>query len=356
MNADDILAVANAQQQPALQTDDTDMDSDLWPEIRRIIETRMSSQPRDLQREIGPSELGTSCVHCLAAKLAGWPERRQPAWLPFIGTCVHARFEQWFKDVEELVEVPDMDGLALQRRFTPEMRVTVGHLQGLHAGYDVQGSIDLYDRKTGSTIDWKIVGNTTLTKVKAHGPSQQYRVQASLYGIGLGSIDLYDRKTGSTIDWKIVGNTTLTKVKAHGPSQQYRVQASLYGIGLENRGEAVRYSRIYFLPKTKTSLADALPWQTQFDPKPGRWALARAQLLVNLMDCIEQAEGIDVRDSWIHSLPAAGPDGCFQCRSAVWPDQGMPEGFDDKEWTPIPDKWARLASVIEPEYQENQPK
>lgn len=309
MNADDILAVANAQQQPALQTDDTDMDSDLWPEIRRIIETRMSSQPRDLQREIGPSELGTSCVHCLAAKLAGWPERRQPAWLPFIGTCVHARFEQWFKDVEELVEVPDMDGLALQRRFTPEMRVTVGHLQGLHAGYDVQGSIDLYDRKTGSTIDWKIVGNTTLTKVKAHGPSQQYRVQASLYGIGL-----------------------------------------------ENRGEAVRYSRIYFLPKTKTSLADALPWQTQFDPKPGRWALARAQLLVNLMDCIEQAEGIDVRDSWIHSLPAAGPDGCFQCRSAVWPDQGMPEGFDDKEWTPIPDKWARLASVIEPEYQENQPK
>lgn len=311
MNADDILAVANAQRQTTQepQTSDTDRDSDLWPEIRRIIETRMSSQPRDLQREIGPSELGTSCVHCLAAKLAGWPERRRPAWLPFIGTCVHARFEQWFKDVEELVEVPDMDGLALRRRFTPEMRVTVGHLQGLHAGYDVQGSIDLYDRKTGSTIDWKIVGNTTLTKVKAHGPSQQYRVQASLYGIGL-----------------------------------------------ENRGEAVRYSRIYFLPKTKTSLADALPWQTQFDPKPGRWALARAQLIVNLMDCIEQAEGIDVRDSWIHSLPAAGPDGCFQCRSAVWPDQGMPEGFDDKEWTPIPDKWARLASVIEPEYQENQPK
>ena len=268
----------------------------------------MSSQPRDLQREIGPSELGTSCVHCLAAKLAGWPERRRPAWLPFIGTCVHARFEQWFKESEETVftgPAPEDE----RRRFVPEMRVTVGHLQALHAGYDVKGSIDLYDRKTGSTIDWKIVGNTTLTKVKAHGPSQQYRVQASLYGIGL-----------------------------------------------ENRGEAVRYSRIYFLPKTKTSLADTLPWQTQFDPKPGRWALARAQLLVNLMDCIEQAEGAEVRDAWIHNLPAAGPDGCFQCRSAVWPDQGMPEGFDDKEWPAIPDKWARLASVIEPEYQENQPK
>ena len=282
MNADDILAVANAQRQttPDQQTGDDSVDADLWPEIRRIIETRMSSQPRDLQREIGPSELGTSCVHCLAAKLAGWPERRRPAWLPFIGTCVHARFEQWFKESEETVftgPAPEDE----RRRFVPEMRVTVGHLQGLHAGYDVKGSIDLYDRKTGSTIDWKIVGNTTLTKVKAHGPSQQYRVQASLYGIGL-----------------------------------------------ENRGEAVRYSRIYFLPKTKTSLADTLPWQTQFDPKPGRWALARAQLLVNLMDCIEQAEGAEVRDAWIHNLPAAGPDGCFQCRSAVWPDQGMPEGLD----------------------------
>lgn len=309
-DADAIIAVANAQRQttPDQQAGDDSVDSDLWPEIRRIIETRMSSQPRDLQREIGPSELGTSCVHCLAAKLAGWPERRRPAWLPFIGTCVHARFEQWFQESEETVftgPAPEDE----RRRFVPEMRVTVGHLQGLHAGYDVKGSIDLYDRKTGSTIDWKIVGNTTLTKVKAHGPSQQYRVQASLYGIGL-----------------------------------------------KNRGESVRYSRIYFLPKTKTSLADALPWQTQFDPKPGRWALARAQLLVNLMDCIEQAEGAEVRDAWIHSLPAAGPDGCFQCRSAVWPDQGMPEGFDDKEWTPIPDKWARLASVIEPEYQENQPK
>ncbi len=180
MNADDILAVANAQRQTTQepQTSDTDRDSDLWPEIRRIIETRMSSQPRDLQREIGPSELGTSCVHCLAAKLAGWPERRRPAWLPFIGTCVHASFEQWFQESEETVftgPAPEDE----RRRFVPEMRVTVGHLQGLHAGYDVQGSIDLYDRKTGSTIDWKIVGNTTLTKVKAHGPSQQYRVQAA---------------------------------------------------------------------------------------------------------------------------------------------------------------------------------
>lgn len=303
-DADAIIAVANAQRQTTQepQTSDTDRDSDLWPEIRRIIETRMSSQPRDLQREIGPSELGTSCVHCLAAKLAGWPERRRPAWLPFIGTCVHARFEQWFQESEETVftgPAPEDE----RRRFTPEMRVTVGHLQGLHAGYDVKGSIDLYDRKTGSTIDWKIVGNATLTKVKAHGPSQQYRVQASLYGIGL-----------------------------------------------KNRGEAVRASRIYFLPRNKAGLNDALPWQAGFDPKPGLWALARAQLLVNLMDCIEQAEGVDVRDSWIKQLPAAGSDGCFQCKGRVWPDMGQLPEFDERPWPDVPDKWLRLIPLIDPEY------
>ena len=72
-DADAIIAVANAQRQttPEQQPSSYDEDTDLWPEIRRIIETRMSSQPRDLQREIGPSELGTMCVHCLAAKLAG---------------------------------------------------------------------------------------------------------------------------------------------------------------------------------------------------------------------------------------------------------------------------------------------
>lgn len=115
-------------------------------------------------------------------------------------------------------------------------------------------------------------------------------------------------QTRSTIDWKIVGNTTVTKVKAHGPSQQYRVQASLYGMGLQNEGERVERNCIYFLPRNKTSLGDALPWETRFDPEPGKWALSRAQLLVNLMDCVEQAEGPDVRDSWIKQLPAAGPD------------------------------------------------
>ena len=206
-----VLAVAQAQQQgDAIPVDtppmtqsapgmgkppvtpktrvDTMEEPRLWPEIRQLIEDDIQNAPRELQREIGPSELGTDCVHCLAAKLAGWPERRSPGWLPFIGTCVHAHFETMFRELngEPAAQFPytSEDNVhCLAERWRSEYRVTVGRLQGVHGGYDVTGSIDLWDRKTHSTIDWKIVGNTTVTKVKAHGPSQQYRGQASLYSI-----------------------------------------------------------------------------------------------------------------------------------------------------------------------------
>ena len=92
---DAILAVAQAQQQgdaipvdlPPMTQSAPDIgkppvtpktkigtmeEPQLWPEIRQLIEADIQNAPRELQREIGPSELGTDCVHCLAAKLAGW--------------------------------------------------------------------------------------------------------------------------------------------------------------------------------------------------------------------------------------------------------------------------------------------
>ena len=53
---------------------DTMEEPRLWPEIRMMIETDIRDQPREKQAEIGPSELGSDCLHCLAAKLAGWPQ------------------------------------------------------------------------------------------------------------------------------------------------------------------------------------------------------------------------------------------------------------------------------------------
>ena len=56
-------------------------------------------------------------------------------------------------------------------------------------------------------------------------------------------------------------------------------------------------------------------------------------MLVTFMDLIEQQDGPDVRDAWIHLLPVSATH-CFDCGS--WPDDaanGIPElapaGADD---------------------------
>ena len=91
---DAILAVAQAQQQgdaipvdvppmtqagvsfaeppePPATSVDTVEEPRLWPEIKMMLESWIRDQPRERQPEIGPSELGNDCLHCLAAKLAG---------------------------------------------------------------------------------------------------------------------------------------------------------------------------------------------------------------------------------------------------------------------------------------------
>ncbi|WP_416175196.1 MAG: PDDEXK-1 domain-containing protein [Bifidobacterium crudilactis] len=271
----------------------------LWPEIRTIIETSIRDNPRSKQVELGPSELGTDSLHTLAAKLAGWPQRQTVGWLPYIGTAVHAQFEQLFPTLNP----QGFDDKKEGKRFETEKRVTVGHLYGLYGGYDVSGSIDLYDRQNATTIDWKIVGPTTLRNVKANGISQQYAVQASLYGLGLA-----------------------------------------------NEEQPIERSAIYFLPRNAISLDTALPWETAFDPKPGRWALARAQLIVNLMDIIEQADGPDIRDQWISLLPAS-PTHDFS--DGTWPDDDPLELNEDDNQTVVPDKWKQLIPLLEATYPNN---
>lgn len=276
------------------------VDATLWPRIRELIEDNIGNAPRERQKAIGPSELGTDCLHCLAAKLAGWPKRKGVAWLPFVGTCVHEHFERMFMGLNPQGFDPDVK----HRPYETEMKVTVGELHGLEGGYPVRGSIDLYDRRSASTVDWKIVGSTTLKDVKAHGPSQTYMVQASLYGIGL-----------------------------------------------RNAGEKVERNCIFFLPRNGISLNDALPVELRFSDKPGLWALARAQMLVTFMDLIEQQDGADARDAWIHMLPASATH-CFDCGS--WPDDtanGIPE-LAEPSTPEVPERWKRLIPLLEPTMRE----
>lgn len=266
----------------------------LWPEIKRIIEDDINNAPRSLQKRIGPSEMGTDCLHCLAAKLAGWQQAKsRGSWLPAIGTSVHAQMEKLFTRLNGTnLDIPND-----RVRWKTEYRVEVGSING-----------------------------TPIT----------------------GSIDLWDRQTQSTVDWKVVGSTTLRNVKANGPSQQYQVQASLYAIGLENEGETVKHSCIYFLPRNAVSLDAAFIWEAGFDRRPGEWALARANLLQVILNTLEMECGVEVRDAWIRKLPRTSTH-CFDC--ANYPDYtDIDYGELQPELVEIPDKWRQATSLLDAAY------
>lgn len=146
-------------------------------ELVHYIRERAGNAPRSLQRTIGPSELGTPCTRRLGYQLTGAPrQERTPAWLPVVGTAVH----EWLAETFVRIPLVANDSDDERPRYLVEHRVCVGEIDGVC----VTGSCDLYDRVTASVIDWKIVGKTTLTAAKRHGPVDKYRTQVHLYGRG----------------------------------------------------------------------------------------------------------------------------------------------------------------------------
>lgn len=256
MSALDILAVVGAQ--PAFQPAE---DKDEWMTVRQILENAENSSPRSLQWEIGPSEMGTDCLHCLAARLAGWERMQEAPLAPWIGTAVHAQHEHLFRSLPG-------------NRWKPEYPVHTCNL-----------------RMPGGKI----------------------------MQVG-GHIDLWDTQTNTTLDWKFVGESVYRAAKRGEVSQEYRVQASLYGIGLANEGHAPNTSEvIYFNRATGRTFDDVCALSWPFEEKPGRWAISRCQQILNILKRLEIEHDIEVRDAWIRSLPRASF--CFTCRD--YPDSEL---------------------------------
>lgn len=141
----------------------------LRDELVEMIRAGIDGQPRNSQRLPGPSELGHPCQRRTGHKLAGTPEanERGTAWKPFVGTALHAQFEQI------IARQPD--------RFLTERKVMVGQVDGT----DIWGSCDLFDLATGTVVDWKFTTrNMIREKYRPHGPGEQYQRQAHLYGRG----------------------------------------------------------------------------------------------------------------------------------------------------------------------------
>jgi hypothetical protein len=214
----------------------------LKAELLGIITSAIDNHPRSQQKRIGPSEIGTECDHCLAAKLAEWDQVERGAWLPTVGTAVHS----W---IQEAIEAHP-EGPRGTRRFLAERRVLVGTIDGV----EITGSTDLVDTVAGWTWDWKIVGATTLKSAKV------------------------------------------------GPSRQYVVQQMLYGRGWNMLGVKVTHVGIAYLPRNAVSLQSSVFWSMPYDEKIATDALERADAMARNLRALA-ALGTEVRDNYITGLP-----------------------------------------------------
>lgn len=225
-----------------------------------VVYDAIVNHPRSLQVEIGPSEIGTECDHCLAAKLAGWKQQRGAAWLPTIGTAVHSWLEQQFR--RRMAALPPRE-----RRWLVEAKVYCGEI----AGVPITGSTDLLDLWYGMTGDWKLVGTTTLKEAKRIGASPVYRTQQQIYAHG----------------WNMAG------VK-------------------------VTDCAIMYLPRNAMSLQDAYPVHEPYDPDVALGAFERANNVAAWLQGMAHLP-VEQRDAFISLLPRkrdpkTGQIDCYDCK------------------------------------------
>jgi hypothetical protein len=217
----------------------------LRDELLAMIRTRDRITPRHLQVELGPSDVAHPCMRRLAYGMMAEPGSNPPFDpLPsIIGTAVHS----WLQSAARYAN----EALGRVRWMT---ETTVQVAPGL------RGSCDLYDRDTGTVVDWKVVGTPRL---------RTYR-------------------------------------KDPGPA--YKTQVYLYGRGFENAGLPVNTVAIAFVPRGAT-LHSLHVWSADYDPKVADWALDRRTQVMGLLDDLQPQEHPE-RYRWI---PATQYD-CRFCK------------------------------------------
>lgn len=172
-------------------------------ELRGVITRQATLAPRSRQVHLGPSEIGEPCSRQVVGKLAGITPTNHISdpWPSIVGTAVHAWLAEAFRDENARERV---------LRWVPEARV-IPHP-------DHAGTADLYDAWEQCVCDHKVLGASSLAKVRARGPSRRYRVQLILYGLGYRLLGLpvkrvalaaYPR-TAATLDSMYVWGHLLT--------------------------------------------------------------------------------------------------------------------------------------------------
>lgn len=237
--------------------------------VDEVVVNAIVNQPRSQQRLIGPSEIGTDCLRCLARKLAGIEKMpvdgiKDVPWLPLIGTAMHSQLEEFFK----------ADNAAKgEERWLIETRLNIGAIGDNH----ITGSCDLFDTHTGTVIDHKLVGTTKLNAVS----------------------------------------------KKNDPGSTYRVQAHLYGMGWVNAGYEVKDVAVKFYPRNNVSLAAGYFWHEPYNEKIAETAMLRAN------EIYSRIQEVDNLDEYLLTLQTSSD--CFSC--SEYPQLGAQATFVDDLFT-----------------------
>lgn len=145
------------------------------------IEQAIIGQPRSQQTRIGPSELGVPCDRRLGYHFGAVTKTRpeEAAWKPYVGTALHEQVGNVIAR-HEMARFADGDPTTVTRHHVEE-RVSVGDVNGV----EITGSCDWFDEATGFVGDWKFTTRNLIREhYRPHGPGEQYRRQAHLYGRG----------------------------------------------------------------------------------------------------------------------------------------------------------------------------
>jgi hypothetical protein len=166
-------------------------------ELREVVVRYADRLPRNVQRHLGPSELGHLCDRQLVGKMAGvslgaaGTNRMHDPWASIVGTAIHAFLEEAFKwESQRLVEEirnPPLGSMYARREPVPgdvrwftEKRVTPDPASPMPH----PGTADLYDAKTFTLNDHKCQSEGVRDKLRRHGPPHHYYMQMLLYAVG----------------------------------------------------------------------------------------------------------------------------------------------------------------------------
>jgi hypothetical protein len=138
-------------------------------QVADLIRAHDADRPRSKQTSIGPSGLGAPCSRQLAYHALAVPpvDRPQDILAAWVGTAAHALMEQ---------ALAGADGWRTE-------------LECVIPGYRIPAHVDAYHQPTGTVVDWKFVGDSSLAK-NASRMSPQYRTQVHLYGFALQAAGL----------------------------------------------------------------------------------------------------------------------------------------------------------------------